>query len=60
MKKLGFLMITLGFLAGALVAVKDKDQVRWNYFSGALVFGIVGIVLVRTGHRQQSRAEGKL
>ncbi len=60
MKKLGFLMITLGFLAGALVAVVDKDQVRWNYFSGAIVFGIAGIVLVRVVHRHESRSEGKL
>lgn len=53
-------MITLGFLAGALVAVVDKEEVRWNYLAGALVAGIAGIVLVRVGHRHQSRSEGKL
>jgi hypothetical protein len=60
MKKFGYLMITLGFLAGALVAVVDKDEVRWGYFSGALAFGIAGIVLVQAGHRHESRSEGKL
>lgn len=53
-------MITLGFLAGALAAVLDKDEVRWDYFSGALAFGIAGIVLVRVGHRHKSRSEVKL
>jgi len=60
MKKLGFLMITLGFLAAALASVVDKDEVRWDYFSGALAAGIAGIVLVRAGKRQENRAEGKL
>lgn len=60
MKKFGYLMITLGFLAGALVAVVDKDQVRWGYFFGAIAVGIAGIVLVRVGKRGQIRSEGKL
>jgi hypothetical protein len=60
MKKLGFSMITLGFLAGALIAVVDKDQVRWGYFSGAIAVGIAGIALVRAGKRDEIRSEGKL
>jgi len=56
----GYLMITLGFLAGALVAVVDKDQVRWGCFSGAMAVGIAGIALVRAGKRGQIRSEGKL
>jgi hypothetical protein len=60
MKQFGYLMITLGFLAGALVAVVDKDQVRWGYFSGAIAVGIAGIALVRAGKRSQIRSEGKL
>jgi len=60
MKKLGFLMITLSFLAAALASVVDKDEVRWDYFSGALAAGIAGIVLVRAGKRQENRAVGKL
>ena len=60
MKKLGFLMITIGFLVGALTAVRDKDSVRWSYFVPALVIGAAGVVLVRIGHRRVSKSEGKL
>jgi hypothetical protein len=60
MKKLGFLMIILGFPAGTLAAVLDEDEVQWDYLSGALAFGIAGIVLVRVGHRHKSRSGVKL
>jgi fructose-1,6-bisphosphatase/inositol monophosphatase family enzyme len=60
MKQLGYAMITLGFLAGALTAVVDKDVVRWGYFAGALIVGVVGIVLVRIAGARGSLAEEKL
>ena len=60
MKKLGYLMITIGFLAGALAAIVDEQKVQWGYFIAALLAGAVGIMLVRFGERQESRAEGKL
>jgi hypothetical protein len=60
MKKLGFLMITLGFVAGALAAIVDKEDVRWGYFSAALVVGAAGIIILRVSERQKSRAEGTL
>ncbi len=60
MKKLGFLIITVGFLAGSLAAVVDEQNVQWGYFVAALIAGAVGIVLVHLGERQESRAEGKL
>ena len=60
MKKLGYLMITVGFLAGALAAVVDERSVQWSYFIVALAAGAGGILLVRLGERQKSRAEGKL
>ncbi len=53
-------MITIGFLAGSLAAVVDKQNVQWGYFVTALLAGAVGIVLVRFGQRQESREEGKL
>jgi len=59
MKKIGYLMITFGFLAGSLAAVVDKISVQWDYFVAALLAGAVGIVLVRFGQRQESRAQGK-
>jgi len=53
-------MITAGFLAGALAAVVDKENVQWFYFSAALSFGAAGVVLVRIGGHKISRSEGKL
>ena len=60
MKKLGYLMITLGFLAGALTAVVDKEQIRWDHFALALIVGVAGVVLVRASDKMESRHEGKL
>ena len=60
MKKLGYLMIVAGFLAGALAAVVDEEGIRWPQFAVALAVGAAGIALVRIGHKQISRSEGKL
>lgn len=60
MKNLGYLMIALGFLAGALTAVVDKEQIRWDYFSLALIVGAAGVAMVRTSDKMESRHEGKL
>jgi len=60
MKKLGFLIITVGFLAGSLAAVIDEISVQWTYFVAGLLAGAVGIVMVHLGERHESRAEGKL
>ena len=60
MKKIGFLIITVGFLACSLAAVVDEQNVQWGYFVAALLAGAVGIVLVHLGERRESRAEGKL
>ena len=59
-RKVGYLLITVGFLAGALVAVLDELSVRWSWFSAALGAGAVGILLVRTSQRRTSRAEETL
>ncbi|MEK7993071.1 MAG: hypothetical protein AAB403_04635 [Planctomycetota bacterium] len=60
MKRLGYLMITTGFLAGSLVAILDKENVQWCYFAAALGVGAAGIVLVRAERHRVSRSEGKL
>jgi len=54
------LLITVGFLVGAFAAVRDQETVQWGNFAGALFAGIVGVALVRIGHRQVTTAEGKL
>ncbi len=60
MSKLGYAMIALGFLAGALAAVVDEDAVRWEYFAGALFVGAAGVVVAWLGRHQQAREGGKL
>lgn len=60
MKKLGYLIITLGFLAGALTTVLDKQIVNWAYFLPALIFGVIGIMLVRLSTRRLTQEKGKL
>ena len=60
MKKLGYLMITLGFLAGSLTAVVDKEQIRWDHFALALILGVAGVACVRISDRRESLHEGKL
>jgi hypothetical protein len=60
MKKVGYLLIILGFLAGALTAVVDKEKIEWAHFAAALAAGTAGVVLVRAADRIESRHEDKL
>lgn len=60
MRRIRYLMITVGFLAGALAATVDIKNVRWGYFAAALAVGIVGVGLVRFGTHREKRGEGKL
>lgn len=60
MKKIGYLLIIVGFLAGALAAVVDKEQIRWFWFAIALAAGAIGVAFARIGKRMESRHEGKL
>jgi hypothetical protein len=60
MKLLGYVMITVGFLAGSLSAVINEEHVKWIYFLGSILIGLIGIVLVRVGAHHESRQQGKL
>jgi hypothetical protein len=60
MKRLGYVLISLAFLAGALTTVLDEELVRWGSFAAALVVGVLGIAVVRISMRREARAEGKL
>ncbi len=60
MSKLGFLLVVLGFLAGALACVGNETIVWWNWFIPAVVVGFVGVVLVRVGQRREVRATERL
>jgi uncharacterized membrane protein YeaQ/YmgE (transglycosylase-associated protein family) len=60
MRKIGYLLISIGFLAGTLAAIIEPDQVRWVYFIGSLVVGIFGVIIARSGHRQIHTSEERL
>ena len=60
MKKLGYFMVTIGFLTGALAAVVDEQSTNWACFAGALAVGAAGIAMIRLSRRRISRSEGKL
>ena len=53
MKKLGLTLIWLSFLAAALVAVQEARVVNWSFYVPLLIVGLIGIGVVRAGHRQQ-------
>jgi hypothetical protein len=58
MKNLGFLMITIGFLAAALASVEHPDEVRWGYFVPAVAVGVAGVVVAYLArHRARSDEE---
>jgi hypothetical protein len=48
LKGIGLLLVTLGFCAGALVAVLDQDKVAWNHFAIAAALGVAGVILMRS------------
>lgn len=51
MKRIGLILISVAFLAGAYLAVLDAVEVDWIPFAAVLVTGFVGVWLLR-------RAEG--
>jgi len=60
MRRFGFLLVIVGFLAGALASVVNPTAVRWNWFIPAMVVGFLGVVLVRLGRRREVRATERL
>ena len=63
MKIIGYLLITVGFLAGALSATVDAvetDKVHWIYFAIGLAVAVAGVVLVRLEKRSHRTSQGKL
>jgi hypothetical protein len=56
MKLVGQLLVTLGFLAGALCTVVDEFNVPWTYFGVAFFAGAVGVLLIRLETRQAAQA----
>jgi hypothetical protein len=57
MKKIGLILISLGFLAGAYLSVADPVTVSWTYWGLAVAAGFVGVALVRVEARTHARSD---
>jgi hypothetical protein len=60
MRRLGFLLVAIGFLGGALASVMNETAVRWGWFIPAVAVGFVGVILVQMGRRREVHATERL
>jgi hypothetical protein len=60
MKRLGYLMIILGFLTGAYATVQRAEGVPVAPYLAALAVGIAGVVVVRRISHREVRSEGAI
>ena len=60
MKKIGYLLVFVGFVAASLVSVTDVLQVNWVYFSISLIICIIGIYLIRSSEKKATMHEETL
>jgi hypothetical protein len=57
---IGYLLITVGFLIGAVAATSDAEAVYWNYFAVGLGVGIAGVVVARVALKHRTHGGGRL
>lgn len=60
MVKLGFSLITAGFLVGSYYAVLREDGVPWGYWAVGLAVGVAGVALARFGAKQSATSADRL
>lgn len=64
MERLGFALLTAGFLIGSFLASLDPSEVNWGLFVPAVAAGAVGVVLIKRARsavaRDRSVLEGNL
>ena len=47
MKRIGYILITAGFLGAALTTVLHTTEVNWTWFIICMAVGIAGVAVVR-------------
>ena len=60
MKLFGFILLSLGFICSALVAVVDKETVNWALFIPAMAVGVIGVVILRVSIKKHKKGAGKV
>ncbi|MFQ5512585.1 MAG: hypothetical protein ACE5EO_12125 [Candidatus Krumholzibacteriia bacterium] len=56
MRKSGYVLIALSFLASSLAAVRQTTEIQWAWFVPLILVGVAGIILVRMAIRQKQQA----
>ena len=57
MKLIGFLLVTVGFIAAALASVVDESTIKWIWYVPALALGVAGIVIIKVETHKHSKTE---
>ncbi len=60
MRKLGYALITLGFLGGAYFIVVKTEGIQLVPYLVATAIGVAGVIVVRVGMRREASHEGTL
>jgi hypothetical protein len=60
MKRIGYILITAGFLGAALTTVLHTTEVNWLWFIICMAVGIAGVAMVRIITMRAAREEGAL
>ncbi len=55
MERLGFVLLTIGFLAAAFVTSLSPTEVDWRLFAPAIAVGGIGVVMVKQARRAAAR-----
>ena len=60
MKKIGYLLLAGGFLAGAYATSLDVEKVSWTMFIASALAAVIGLVVVRQQESAHARSESVL
>lgn len=55
MKRIGYILIALSFLAGSYITVLHEYEINWALFIPALLIGALGVALARFGHQRKTQ-----
>jgi len=60
MSKLGIILAIAGFLGGAFISSLDPLTVAWSEYLPFLMFGAVGVFLIRHAAHKEARSEDRM
>jgi len=59
-KKIGYTMVGVSFLGTAFITSLDANLIDWHIFLPTLVFGIIGVAIVKKAIIREAHSEGVL